>query len=586
MAPSDVITLQNLEQKLPRWFPTAGNHLQALVDMGSNGIRFSITDLAPPTTRLMPPIYSTRAAISLFDALTPSEAGLIFPDTTISSVSAALAGFYRQAVQQGVPQANFMILATEAMRRAANGGRMLEAIAEATDGLGVYILDPAVETLCGAVMGSRSSLATLPQEGALFLDLGGGSVQMTWVDPSEPDYQYKAAEAGVSLPFGAAKLIRILNDEDASVCQDQLSALRSGMSMAYDHLCKRFPRLQDLRKAYQQDQGGSVKAYMCGGGFRGYGSMLMHTDEAQPYPFSTVNGYLVSGAQFKDTSRLRKINGEYQKSIFGLSSRRRAQFPAIVTVIEAFTEAVPNIGSVTFCGGSNREGALMMMLPGSVRESDPLEVLADLKEREILAFDHVAILLRQAIPEDCDLNMIPTIFSTSILPLVLKEIWSRQAYDQDVNTSFALRNAIIRDTGAPGLSHQNRALLALSLSAHWGGDLSPADTLLKQQLQTVLDRAHAGTSFWAAYFGSLLRVIADTHPTLTASGQQATQIISIESCIQRTAEKQDLLSLTIVIHAKEQSINAEKMSKKLKGNVKSADANSPLRLDCQIIANP
>ena len=406
------------------------------------------------------------------------------------------------------------------MRRAANSGLLLDAIAKSTDGLVVHILDPPVETLCGAIMGSRSSLATLPQQGALFLDLGGGSVQMTWVDPLNPDYHYRAADAGVSLPFGAAKLSRILKNEEASVREEQIDTLRSSMSMAYDSLCKRFPRLQTLKDAYQQGRGGMVEVYMCGGGFRGYGSMLMHTDEARPYPFSSVNGYSVPASRFRDTARLRKMNDEFRAPIFGLSSRRRQQFPAIMTVIESFTNAVPNIGNVTFCGGSNREGALMMKLPHVVRESNPLEVLARISESEKATFGTVAQLLWQAVPDDTQVRTIPTILSTGMLPLVLEETWSRQAYGQDANTSFTLRHSLIRDTDAPGLSHQNRALLALTLSARWGGDLSEADAILYQQLQSIVDRAHAGSSFWAALFGGLLRIIADIQPTLPLDGRQ------------------------------------------------------------------
>lgn len=34
MPSSDVITLQNLEEKLPRWHPVSESHLYAIVDMG------------------------------------------------------------------------------------------------------------------------------------------------------------------------------------------------------------------------------------------------------------------------------------------------------------------------------------------------------------------------------------------------------------------------------------------------------------------------------------------------------------------------------------------------------------------------
>ncbi|KAI1044678.1 hypothetical protein LB505_011287 [Fusarium chuoi] len=86
------------------------------------------------------------------------------------------------------------------MRRADNASEMLEAISSATNGLRVSILEPAVETLFGAVMGSRSGLVGV-EGGALFLDLGGGSVQMTWVDTSKPNYEIDAARAGSSQPM-------------------------------------------------------------------------------------------------------------------------------------------------------------------------------------------------------------------------------------------------------------------------------------------------------------------------------------------------------------------------------------------------
>ncbi|MBW1279595.1 hypothetical protein, partial [Escherichia coli] len=70
--------------------------------MRSNGIRFSITSIKAPSSRLLTPIYSSRAAISLFDALTPSPAGPVFPPPTIASVSSTLAHFVHLALLHGV----------------------------------------------------------------------------------------------------------------------------------------------------------------------------------------------------------------------------------------------------------------------------------------------------------------------------------------------------------------------------------------------------------------------------------------------------------------------------------------------------
>ncbi|MEX1652447.1 universal stress protein, partial [Streptomyces pseudovenezuelae] len=137
----------------------------------------------------------------------PDDATLDFAFTEAALRGARLqvvaAEFHRIAVSHGVPQEQFYVFATEAMRRADNAADMLSAIADATNGIGVQILEPAVETLCGAVMGSRSGFVGVPG-GALFLDLGGGSVQMTWVDTDVDGYETKAATTGTSMGYGAA----------------------------------------------------------------------------------------------------------------------------------------------------------------------------------------------------------------------------------------------------------------------------------------------------------------------------------------------------------------------------------------------
>jgi retrograde regulation protein 2 len=158
--------------------------------------------------------------------------------------------------------------------------------------------------------------------------------------------------------------------------------LKDGLSQLYADLCSKFPTLQAIRAANERGEEALVDVYMCGGGFRGYGSMLMHDDPISPYPISSSNTYSVRGSRFKDTTRMLAMNQTYEGKIFGLSKRRRQQFPAIIKVVDAFIKTVPYIGWVTFCGGSNRQGALMMKLPREVRESNPLDVLAAVQDGE------------------------------------------------------------------------------------------------------------------------------------------------------------------------------------------------------------
>lgn len=474
----------------------------------SNGIRFSITDLTPPTSRLLTPIFSTRAAISLFDALTPDEhGGLIFPPSTLSSVASILSHFTRIAQLHNAPRSNTLIFATEAMRRAANAADMLKAIAEATGGLGVHILEPSVETLFGAVMGSRSGLTNV--EGALFLDLGGGSVQITWVDTSVKDYEVKAAMAGKSMPYGAAKLTRILEEGDATLQAAEAEKFQVSMQSAVESLCSVFPKFQSIRYASIKGQHAGVDVFMCGGGFRGYGSMLMHADDTKPYPIPSVGTYSVDGRAFKQVDEMIRINDTFDGKIFGMSKRRRRQFNAITHVIKTFISAVPHIGRVTFCKGSNRDGALMMKLPREVRESNPLDILANPVQKEDLALRSALRVLEGALPKGLDKHTTPTIFSDHLGILFAQDWWGRAGHDASTNSSFAIHNAISRDSDAPGLTHLARALLGVTSAARWGFALGSADSSLIQGLEGIIARHSTDSVFWARYIGAMANILAE-----------------------------------------------------------------------------
>lgn len=490
----------------------------------SNGIRFSITDLSPPRTRLLKCVYRERAAISLFDALSASSSQA-FPPETISLVAATISRFRRIADAYGVSTEHFSILATEAMRKANNAPDMLDAINQEA-GVSVHVLAPEVETLFGAVMGSRSSFGAL-NRGGLFLDLGGGSVQMTWVDTKTECYEVEAALAGVSMPFGAARLIRVLEEDgNTEVREVEKGRLRTGMSTAFAKLCERFPALAD-EVSRDESQGGGVDVYFCGGGFRGYGSMLMHNDPIQPYPIPSVSTYTVPGELFRKTGVMRKVNEEFDGKIFGMSKRRRRQFPAVLEVIEAFIEAAPAIRTATFCTGSNREGMLLMRLPPAVRESDPLPELASegIGAEEMQAVDAVLDLLRGAVPGRQGSPGLPTILSLGIGSLFFPMMWGRMGEDFASNAAFSLHSAVTRDPSAPGLTHLARAILGVTAAARWGGSLGAIDAKLHSRLRELLHRTHGEACFWAEYIGTIAGVVATFIPARPRTANDVKKIM-------------------------------------------------------------
>lgn len=545
---SNIITLTNLPHQLPPWQASLRSHLYAMVDMGSNGIRFSISDLSPPRTRLLKCIYRERAGISLFDALnSDSSAPMRFPPETITLVAETLARYRSIAVDDfAVPLENVILFATEAMRRAANAGDMLDAIRKETGGLEVKVLEPGVEALFGG-LGARAAFVGVR---GLFLDLGGGSVQMSWMDTLGDDgkdgevgrkgYEIQAAESGQSLPFGAARLIRVLDEEVTTkeVRTAEVERLGVGMRGAFERLRRTFPALAEIVEwirdgnhkdtREEEDQEDGIDVYLCGGGFRGYGSMLMHNDPIQPYPIPAVGGYRVPGTYFSQTKKMLKYNKTYDGKIFGMSKRRRAQFPAIVAVVDALIETVPKIRSVTFCAGGNREGVLMMMLPRELRESDPLQCLAksialpvsssptdEKTDDEIVRV--VTNILKNAIPPGTTAK---TVLDIGLGPLFVRQIWQNTGDSADANASAALHETINREPSCPGLSHFARAVLGITLCARWGVGLGPVDRQIFDSLAELVYAQDRDAVFWAMHVGAVAGVLAAVVPSWPRSAQR------------------------------------------------------------------
>lgn len=506
---------------------------------------------------------------------------MVFPEQTISDVADAVASFHQVALAHGVPQSQMYIFATEAMRRADNAATILEAIRASTNGLSVQVLEPNVETLCGAVMGTRSSVVGVPG-GALFLDLGGGSVQMTWVDTSTPNYFVDAAVAGASLPYGAAKLIRVLEQQSAETQEAELETLRTGIKSVYDNLCARFPALQAIREAHERGESANVDVYMCGGGFRGYGTMLMHDDAIKPYPIPSISTYTVDGAKFKQTQRMLKINAEYEGKIYGLSKRRRNQFPAIVHVVEAFIGAVPNIGHVTFSGGSNRQGALLMMLPPAMREINPLEVLANISLGDRPVFDAGLELLLSSLPDPSIVDRMPTILAQGLGYLFIKELWTRAGHEADTNASISLHASIIRDPGCPGLTHLCRALLGIALATRWGSFLSPADAQLEQGLIAIIRRYGPETLYWTKYIGAIAAAVAEILPFSPASADELKRAITLQSeIVQKENNRVVKLSIGIAPHHMKR-LDQTALIESIKSATKSKEEGVPKKVSVTV----
>ncbi len=437
-------------------------------------------------------MYRERQGTSLYDALhetTPDSKALYFSQAVVDSVSRTLARFSLICAQYNVPPQQISVFATEAMRTAKNKDDILESIYRASQ-LKVDILSPGMESLFGA-MGARSGYDHVD---GLFMDLGGGSVQMTYVNSKDASYDILAAKAAQSMPFGAAKLT------DALSSQAQISStkqeLHSLMKNTFEGLQTQFPKL----KTQAQSREG-ITIYFCGGGFRGYGSMLMHTHEVQPYPIPDIGGFTVSGAQFIQTKAMMKANDKEGK-VFGMSKRRRQQFSAIVMVVDALIQAIPCIKQVVFCSGGNREGVLYMKLPPSIRESNPFDLMPGGVESRS---DAIVSVLSKSLPENSQ-----STFPINLLHFIVRNTWINLGASDDANSAKALHCPISGlVAGLPGMTHGTRAIFALTMCARWGTDLASIDRLLYNNLRKLVGPS---LSFWCEYIGTVARLLAKVAP--------------------------------------------------------------------------
>jgi len=501
------LNLDGASGSVPR-YPDPKPELHGLVDIGryyshshrcfaphtltkcpkSNGIRFSISNLAPPTTRIMPTVFQDRAPISLYDAQWLGTSKSPISEPIIKSVVKTLVRFQHICTTYGVPMDNIRVVATEATREAQNSFEFREAIENAT-GWKVELLSKADEGKIGA-WGVASSLNEIS---GLVMDLGGGSTQLSWLVSRDGETQI--APEPVSLPYGAAALTKRM---ETAINGAAVERIRYEMKT---RLVDAFNSLQLPEELSAKKEEGFT-LYLSGGGFRGFGYLLLDEHEIQPYPLPIINGFSAPGSSFLKMAdfHLSSERTHTPSDTFRISERRARQIPAVAFLVNTLMETLPKINSVIFCQGGVREGALFSTLPKSIRKLDPLEVatqpFAPPAAREFIK------LMEHALPKS-----VPRELRRVVRPLANIMLYHSNI-PKESRASCGLHST---STGVlasvHGLTHHARALLALALCQRWGGDVS--DSTLKQRLCRLVG---SEMEFWCRYLGAVAGVIGSVYP--------------------------------------------------------------------------
>ncbi|KAK5115150.1 hypothetical protein LTR85_009908 [Meristemomyces frigidus] len=542
------------------------DHLRAVVDMGSNGIRFSISSLQPPTARIMPTLYQHRVGISLYDAQYSAAGGRQPIDQhTIQAVVSSFQQFNSTCKDFGVLDDNITILATEATRTALNSDDFRNQIKQST-GWDVTMLPKEEEGRVGA-MGVASSL---PELSGLVMDLGGGSTQLSWLIKRQDAEGVSMPEQGaVSMPYGAAAMSRRLQEAEKTGTVAKLKhEVQTAVKQAYEDL--KVPK--ELQETARRK--GGFTLYLSGGGFRGWGYVLMSSHRVTPYPIPVINGFKATRKEFLDTQDVKQAAAasleEDEDSIFRVSERRAGQVPAVAFLVNALAEALPQIKEVRFCQGGVREGHLFSTLSPEVCAQHPL-VVATQPFDSPNASTAIADLLLAAFPPepmDAAVDDYKSVFTLATLDAFANLMYYHSSHSKDLQTSSALRTTTSGVlAGVHGVFHEDRTLLALLLCNRYGGEVPPSDEQFKHNLEQLVDSPW--TLWWLNYVGAVAALLASVFPAGVADRSKGR--IQLKASWSKDKKHRSLLTLRITFgrdvdsqaFSKELS-NIEKVGKKKK----------------------
>lgn len=514
----------------------------------SNGIRFSISDMSPSKARIIPIIYQDRAGISLYDVQfsgsnsTAGETGTItrgpIPQPIINQVVARLSHFKSICTDFSVPPENIYVLATEATRTAPNSEEFRNAIKDQT-GWEVQLLSKEDEGKLGA-MGVASSSGSVS---GLVMDMGGGSVQITWV-VEEEGIVTTCPGGSFSFPYGAAALSKRL--EQIGKSSKARKELKDEMKRNFQEAYQQLQVPASLVEAAEER--GGFDLYLCGGGFRGWGYLLMSQSRVHPYPVPIINGYRASREDFHDTGAMLDVASKEDVKIFGISKRRASQIPAVAMLVNVLMDALPVIKNIQFCQGGVREGFLFDRLPAEIKRQDPL--LAATAAYAPASRDGVRDLLVSALPKTPSLISSarpPESFSENLLTALSNLLFAHSHVPRESRSAAALHSTT---TGvlasANSLAHIDRAILALILSERWSGDLAPTEQTFQQRLRQLLSPEE---TWWCQYLGRVAALIGTVYPSgIISDTNWRIRLETRWDTVDKKKGRSDMLCLKVIVN--------------------------------------
>jgi exopolyphosphatase / guanosine-5'-triphosphate,3'-diphosphate pyrophosphatase len=412
-----------------------------VVDLGSNSVRLVVYE---GHTRNPMPIFNEKAVLRLGRGLQATgrlnDEGMVQALTVMDRY---------HAVARAMGARPFEVLATAAVRDAANGPAFVEALRDRLPGVPIHVLSGVEE----AAYSADGMLCGIPAANGMLADIGGGSLEV------------------VRLVDGARGPSQTL----------QLGVIRLAERSGGDPVRARAIAEDDLQTVPWLEQAAGGDLYLVGGAWRALARIYMAQTS---YPLNMVHYYTIGREEARDlTGLISSATRKMLERLPGAPRRRIDDLPFAAVALRRLLR-VAAVRRVIFSASGLREGWFMRRMPREIQEQDPLLSAA----WELAARHGRDPSLPPALMEWTQ----PLFPRQTAAAERLREAmcWMSDIGSHD-HPEFRAEQAFLRVLRQPGvgLDHQSRAFLALAVALRYEAE-SDAAFLRPSRLLLDIDSAN------------------------------------------------------------------------------------------------
>jgi exopolyphosphatase/guanosine-5'-triphosphate,3'-diphosphate pyrophosphatase len=408
---------------------TSGKGRVGIIDVGSNSIRLVVYERA---SRAPLPVFNEKVLCGLARGL--DATGRLNPD----GVEMALANIDRfTTLAHNMKVTSLDLLATAAVRDAADGAAFMDELSR-RPGIRAHTVSGQDE----ARFSGYGVICGMPDAAGVMGDLGGGSLELVSLGRGR-------LGNSTTLPVGPLRLMSSGKGDPKKIVADAIENVR-----------------------WLREETGKT-FYAVGGAWRAFARLHM---EQAGYPLHIIHNYEISAEEARAVARLIAVQSvKSLEKMPGVSRRRVDTLPLACLALDRLLAALKP-RSVVFSAFGLREGFYYSRLSESERERHPLIAFAEEQGADWRRFDLA--------PEEIFDWLTPAFVGETETDRVLR---SAACHLSDISWSdhpdYRADQAYIRvlHLPAPGMSHRERAILAMAMAYRYKSDprLAMMDTAMR-----------------------------------------------------------------------------------------------------------